>query len=50
MYNVLLTNRALKDIKKIDRKIVKFILTKIEDYSKDPYQHSKKLVDPKIGT
>jgi mRNA interferase RelE/StbE len=50
MFEVVLTNRALRDIKKIDREIAKFILGKLEEYSHNPFQHAKKLTDPKLGT
>ena len=50
MFEVVLTNRAFRDFKKIDREIAKSILGKLEEYSSNPFQHAKKLADPKLGT
>jgi len=50
MFEVVLTNRALRDFKKIDKEIAKFILGKLEEYSSNPFQHAKKLIDPKLGS
>lgn len=50
MYRVVVTQRALKDLKNIDKKIQCRIVTKLKEYSKEPLKYARKLVHPKIGT
>ena len=50
IYKLIFTNRAIKDLKKIDNKIKERIGNKLKIYSKNPLKFGKKLTDPKIGT
>ena len=50
MYKVLLTDKAINDLSKLDDDISKFIKTKLLEYSKEPFNYAKKLSNPKIGT
>ena len=49
-YTIIFTNRAIKDLKKIDKKIKNRIGNKLKVYSENPLKYGKKLTDPKIGT
>ncbi|OGH10111.1 MAG: hypothetical protein A2152_02315 [Candidatus Levybacteria bacterium RBG_16_35_6] len=49
-YKLLYTNTAFKDIKKLDIVAKKRIGKKIEEFSKDPFSTSKKLVNSSIGS
>ena len=49
-YKLVYTKTAAKDISKLDTIAKKKIKRKIEEYSKNPLFHSKKLINPKIGT
>ncbi len=49
-YKVVFTYRALKDLKKIDKKTQKRLLLKIKEYSKNPFNYCIKLTSPIIGT
>ena len=50
MYKVVITERAIRDIEKLDLQIRKRIGEKLEDFSKDPFRYAVKLVNPKIGS
>ena len=45
MYNVVIPDRASKDLEKIDKKTQKIILLKIKEYSSNPFRYSTKLSD-----
>ena len=49
-FNILYTNTAYKDIKKLDIVVKKRIGKKIKEYSKNPFLNSKKLTNPSLGT
>ena len=49
-YIIIFTNRAIKDLKKIDKKIKNRIGNKLKIYLENPLKYGKKLTDPKIGT
>ena len=49
-YTIIFTNRAIKDLKRVDNKTKKRIGNKLKIYSKYPLKYGKKLTDPKIGT
>ena len=49
MYNVVIPDRASKDLEKIDKKTQKIILLKIKEYSSNPFRYSTKLSDTMIG-
>ncbi|MHA1649225.1 MAG: type II toxin-antitoxin system RelE family toxin [Candidatus Helarchaeota archaeon] len=50
MYEILLTHRALKDLKNIEKGIYNRIFIKLNEYREDPLKYARKLVNPKIGT
>jgi len=50
MYEVILTQRALKDWKKIDKGTRDRIAVKLREYAEDPLRYARKLIDPRIGT
>lgn len=49
MYNVVIPDRASKDLEKIDKKTQKIILLKIKEYSSNPFRYSIRLTDNRIG-
>lgn len=49
-YSIIFTNRAIKDLKKIENKTKKRIGNKLKIFSENPLKYGKKLTDPKIGT
>ena len=50
MYKIVFTNRALKDLKKIDQDAQRKIAIKLKGYSKGPLKYARKLIHPIIGT
>ena len=50
MYKIIITERALKDIEKLDIKTKKRIGTKLKHYSEDPLKYATKLINSAIGT
>lgn len=50
MYKVMLTQRTVKDIEKIDKETKDRIATKLREYAVEPLKYARKLVDSKIGT
>lgn len=49
MYKIILTQRALKDLERIDKETQRRIAVKLKKYANNPLKHAKKLVSPKIG-
>lgn len=49
-YQILFSNRAIKDLNKIDKTDKNRIKEKLLILSEDPIKNAKKLSDPKIGT
>ncbi|MCL4551791.1 MAG: type II toxin-antitoxin system RelE/ParE family toxin [Bacteroidetes bacterium] len=49
MYKILFTQRAVKDFSKLNPETKTFLKEKIKDYSQNPFQHSKKMKDSRIG-
>jgi mRNA interferase RelE/StbE len=49
-YSIVITDRALKDIEKLDAKMKERIGSKIRILVKDPLRSTRKLTDPKIGS
>ncbi len=49
MFKVVITNRAISDLEKIDKKNQDIIILKIKEYSSNPFKYSAKLSDPRIG-
>jgi len=50
MYRVVVTRRALKDLKKIDKETQYKIAAKLKEYAKEPLKYARKLINPRIGT
>lgn len=48
-YKIVYTRQAVKDIRKLDDVAKKRLGSKIESYSKNPKQYSKKLSDSRLG-
>ena len=49
-YELVYTNRAIKDIQKLDPEIKKRIGKALLRYEENPLNYSEKLIDPKLGT
>ncbi len=50
MYNTLLTDRALADLRRLDKDTARFIKSKLVEYSNSPFNYAKKLSKSKIGS
>ncbi len=50
MAEVILTRRAVRDLKKLEAATRRTILQKVRLFSESPLRHAKKLTDPQIGT
>jgi len=50
VYKVLITERAIKDIEKLDAKTKKRIGEKLKFYSKEPLKYASKLINNILGT
>ncbi len=50
MFRVVLTQRALRDLKNIDKDNQERIATRLKEYSNEPLKYARKLANPKIGT
>ena len=49
IYKIIFTNRAIKDLSKIDDSTKDRIGKKLKEFSIDPLSHARKLSDPVIG-
>ncbi len=49
MFEILFTNRALKDLRNFDNNIKQRIIKKISKLSNEPIEKSRKLINKKIG-
>ena len=49
MYQVILTERAVKDIERLEKGIKRRIGEKIREYAEDPLHYARKLVNSAIG-
>ncbi len=49
-YRLIYTERAVKDIKKLDIVLKKRLGDTLNRYKQDPLGHAKKLTDPQLGT
>ncbi len=49
MYQVILTQRALKDLNAMDQALQDRIGAKLKDYSQDPLKYARKLSNTKMG-
>lgn len=50
MYRIIFTNRALKDLEKIDKETQIRIAEKLKEYAENPFKYARKLISPQIGT
>jgi len=50
MYRIVFTQRAIKDLEKIDKQFQINIAQKLKEYAKNPFKYARKLITPKIGT
>jgi len=50
MYDVVLTQRALRDLDTMDKKTRKRIVRQLKEYAGDPLKHAQKLSNSRIGT
>jgi len=50
MYKIIFTERAVKDVQKLNPEIRKRIALKIKEFSDAPLDHARKLSHPKIGS
>jgi len=49
MYKVLFTDKAKRDLKKLNPALQKRIVDKLKEYSENPFEYSRKLKDSSIG-
>ena len=49
-FTLVYTNRAYKDIKRLDQKLKKRIGNALKRFENDPIMHATKLTDPKLGS
>ena len=49
-YTLVYTQRASKDIRKLEEKIKRRIGTALLRYSADPFKHAEKITDPRLGS
>ncbi len=49
MYNIIFTQRAIKDINKIETTSKERIINKLKEYSTNPFLYAVKLSNKKIG-
>ena len=49
-FTLVYTNRAFKDIQRLDQKLKNRIGNALKRYEHDPMKHATKLTDPKLGT
>lgn len=50
MYNIVFTNKAIKDVENLPNNIQHRIVEKLKEYSMNPFDYSRKLSDTKIGS
>lgn len=49
MYKIVITEKAVKDLKNIDKETKNRLAKKMLKLSKTPLKHAQKLINPKIG-
>ena len=49
-FTLVYTNRAFKDIQRLDQKLKNRIGNALKRYEHEPMKHATKLTDPKLGT
>lgn len=50
MFRMVLTQRAVRDLKNINADNRRRIVTKLKKYQQNPLKYARKLINPKIGT
>ena len=50
MYKLVFTQRAVKDLERIDKETKDRIAIKLKDYIGNPLKYGRKLIDSRIGT
>ncbi|MBN2543832.1 type II toxin-antitoxin system RelE/ParE family toxin [bacterium] len=50
MYNIIITERALRDINKLDSGLKNRIGKKLKQFTKNPLKYARKLKRPEIGS
>jgi len=50
MYRIVFTNRALRDLEKIDKETQIRIAKKLKEYVENPLKYARKLISQHIGT
>lgn len=50
MYKIVFTNRAIKDLEKIEKATKLRIAKKLKEYAKEPLKYARKLIDFRIGS
>ncbi|MEO0075677.1 MAG: type II toxin-antitoxin system RelE/ParE family toxin [candidate division WOR-3 bacterium] len=50
MFQILFTQRAIKDLTNIDSDTKSRLASKLKEYAAEPMKYARKLSDPKIGT
>ena len=50
MYNIVFTNRSVKDLENLSPEVKTRIITKLKEYLLNPFDYSTKLSDTKLGT
>lgn len=50
MFQILFTQRAIKDLTNVDSDTKSRLASKLKEYATEPIKYARKLSDPKIGT
>jgi mRNA interferase RelE/StbE len=50
MYNIVFTNRSIKDLENLSPEVKTRIITKLKEYLPNPFDYCTKLSDIKLGT
>ncbi|MBD3191659.1 MAG: type II toxin-antitoxin system RelE/ParE family toxin [Candidatus Heimdallarchaeota archaeon] len=49
-FEMVLTQRAVKDLDKLEEKVKERIISTLKEYNENPFSHAKKLTNPKLGS
>jgi len=49
VYNIVFTERALKDLERLSKEVKERIASKLKEYSIEPFKYARKLNNQKIG-
>ncbi len=50
MYKIVFTERAIRDLKTLDKHVQKQLLNKVEWFSREPLKYVRRLTSPAIGS